>query len=136
VTEATATFAPYTRREVGQAALRGRNSFSTGRLTEFLDASADDVRRAAHNTAQVTRYIRAQLRLAQVSGRGIRQVIAELPLELVSADHSWREIFHALRARELQDDGLLSDTVQQYLRYLSDREESLMSLYRNKLRRH
>tara|TARA_B100000676_G_scaffold186170_2_gene183024 strand:+ start:827 stop:1243 length:417 start_codon:yes stop_codon:yes gene_type:complete len=126
-----------TRRQAVRKVLDGRDIFSATRAAEFATHSAEDCRRAAHNTAQVARHIRARIRLAVVAQQSLADAVADISLDLITADHGWRDIFAGLRARrDRHDDVTSADTVEQYLRYLEHRETALLSLYRNKSKQH
>lgn len=105
-----------------------REEFPAERLADFARLPASDIRAAAHNTRAVEHQFRLTLRRGLAAERALRDVLADIDLELFSCDHAWRDVFARLTALPDGLDPARRAAVEGYLRYLSSRARGLLWL--------
>ncbi len=113
-------------------ALAGRTSVPAAKIASLVELPDDALLKEAEAIRRVEKRFADALSGSLEDVVSISPFLKELELSLISQDHQWRQIVHALNATSKSFEEYTKVALVKYMQYLTARQEIVKTLYRNR----
>ncbi len=113
-------------------ALAGRTSVPAAKIASLVELPDDSLLKEAEAIRRVEKRFADALSGSLEEVISISPFLKELDLSLISQDHQWRKIVHALNATTRSFEEYKKIALVKYMQYLTARQEIVKTLYRNR----